>query len=113
GDGLNDAGALRQSQVGIAVTEDVGLFSPACDAILDAACFPKLAALLEFSRDSVGIVKAGFAISLLYNTIGIGIASTGRLSPLVAAVLMPISSFSVIGFSLLATRWAAWRQGLA
>lgn len=113
GDGLNDAGALRQSQVGIAVTEDISLFSPACDAILDAASFHQLADLLAFARSSVGIVKAGFVISLLYNTIGIGIASTGRLSPLVAAVLMPISSFSVIGFSLLATRWAAWRHGLS
>lgn len=112
GDGLNDAGALRQSRVGIALTEDVGLFSPSCDAIFDASQFARLPDVLGFARSAVGVIKAGFIISLLYNTIGIGIAACGRLSPLVAAVLMPISSFTVIGFALLATRGAARRHGL-
>ena len=112
GDGLNDAGALRQSQVGIAVTEDTGSFSPACDAILDASAFNRLPQFLAFSRSSLRIVKAGFIISLFYNAIGISFAASAHLSPFVAAVLMPISSFSVIGFSLLATRWAGRRHGL-
>lgn len=112
GDGLNDAGALRQSNVGIAVTEDVGLFAPASDGILDASRLPLLPRFLAAARASMRIIRIGFAISLVYNLVGIGFAASGALSPLIAAVLMPLSSFSVIGFALTATRVAAWRLGV-
>jgi Cu+-exporting ATPase len=112
GDGLNDAGALRQSHVGIAVTEDVGLFAPASDGILDASRLPLLPRFLACARASMRIIRIGFAISLVYNLVGIGFAASGALSPLIAAVLMPLSSFSVIGFALTATRVAVWRLGV-
>ena len=107
GDGLNDAGALKQSDVGVAVVEQVGAFSPASDVILDAAQLPQLARMLEFSRVAVRIIRAGFILSGLYNLVGIGIAATGLLSPIVCAVLMPLSSISVVLFACGATRWAA------
>jgi Cu+-exporting ATPase len=96
GDGLNDAGALRQSSVGIAISEDIKLFSPACDAILDASKFGQLADFLKFSKTSLNIVKASFILSLVYNFVGISWAVTGELSPVLAAIFMPLSSISVV-----------------
>ena len=112
GDGLNDAGALRQSDVGVAVVEKMGAFSPASDVILDAARIPDLPAILRLARDATRIVKASFGISAAYNFIGLGIAATGYLSPLICAVLMPVSSVSVVLFACGATAWAVRRAGL-
>ncbi|HMO52550.1 MAG TPA: heavy metal translocating P-type ATPase metal-binding domain-containing protein [Kiritimatiellia bacterium] len=112
GDGLNDAGALRQSDAGIAVSDDVTLFSPACDGILAGAAFSRLPDFLRFSKSAMVILKAAFALSLVYNITGLSFAASGMLSPLVSAVLMPMSSFTVIAFSTLATTWAARRAGV-
>ena len=113
GDGLNDAGALRQSTVGIAVSEDVAAFSPACDGILQASSLERLPSFLRFARLCLLIVAASFALSLLYNTVGLSFAVRGSLSPLLSAVLMPTSSISVIAFTAMATRWAARATGVS
>ena len=99
GDGLNDAGALKQSDAGISITEDVNTFSPASDAILDAKQFERLADFIKFAGRSMQIILISFIISFLYNFVGLGYAMTGTLSPLIAAVLMPVSSISVILFT--------------
>ena len=112
GDGLNDAGALAQSDVGIAVTENISYFSPACDAILDAQSFKKISDFLNFSRTSVKIIYLSFIISFIYNIIGLSFAIEGMLSPIVAAILMPLSSISVVSFATLATNFLAKRKGL-
>jgi P-type Cu+ transporter len=101
GDGLNDAGALRESDAGIAVADDMYGFSPACDAIMDARKFSLLSDFLAFSRTSLRVVRGSFVISLVYNLTGLAFAVTGHLSPLVAAILMPLSSVTVIGYSTL------------
>lgn len=113
GDGLNDAGALRQADVGVAVVERIGAFSPASDAIADVAAMARLPEVLAFSRNVVRVVRTGFLISAAYNVLGIGIAAAGLLSPLVCAILMPLSSASVVLFSVGAVRWLARRHGLA
>lgn len=112
GDGLNDAGALAQSDVGIAITENISYFSPACDAILDADAFEKTASFLNFSKISVKIIYLSFIISFLYNLVGLSFAVEGMLSPIVAAILMPLSSISVVSFATLATNFMAKRKGL-
>lgn len=105
GDGLNDAGALKQSDVGIVVSENTNVFSPACDGILDARAFNKIADYLDFSRKGVQIIKWAFLLSLLYNLIGLGFAVTGHLRPVVAAILMPLSSISIVVFTTIATQY--------
>ncbi|HUM47920.1 MAG TPA: HAD-IC family P-type ATPase, partial [Chitinophagales bacterium] len=112
GDGLNDAGALQQSNVGIAVSDDLVQFSPACDVILKGSEFKKLHSFIRFCKSGVNIIWFTFGISLLYNIAGVSYAVRGELSPLVAAVLMPLSSISVIIITTLATKWKAKRLGL-
>ena len=99
GDGLNDAGALMQSDVALTIADRVYHFSPASDAVLEAGQFHKLAAFIRFTKTSINIVKLSFLISFLYNVIGIGFALSGNLSPIIAAILMPLSSVSVVAFA--------------
>lgn len=113
GDGLNDSGALRAATVGIAVTEDISAFTPGCDGIIAAEQLNKLDKFLNMAKRSRGVIVATFVLSLLYNTIGLGFAVSGHLSPLISAILMPISSVSAVLLATLGTRYVAWREGLA
>ena len=103
GDGLNDAGALAQSDVGIAISEDVNVFSPACDAILDATKFKQLYDYIIASKSAIKIIKWSFVLSFIYNVIGLYFAVTGQLAPVVAAILMPLSSISIVVFTTICT----------
>lgn len=103
GDGLNDAGALKQSNVGIAVSDDTNSFTPSSDVIMAGEKLAILNRYFEFSKDAMTIVKITFAISFFYNIIGLSFAVTGRLSPLFAAILMPVSSITVVAFTSAAT----------
>jgi Cu+-exporting ATPase len=98
GDGLNDAGALAQSNVGISISENVNVFSPACDAILDAIEFKKLHYFLKLSKKAITTIKMSFTLSLLYNVVGLSFAITGNLLPLVAAIIMPLSTITIVSF---------------
>jgi Cu+-exporting ATPase len=99
GDGLNDAGALNESNVGIVIADNVFSFSPACDAILQSKQFAGLDKFIKFTHRSKKIVYSGFLISFLYNLVGLSFAVQGNLTPVVAAILMPISSVSVVLFA--------------
>ena len=105
GDGLNDAGALNTSDLGISIADDIYQFSPASDAILEAGRFYKLFRFIIFSKTSLKIVKISFIISIIYNFVGLSFAIQGLLSPIIAAILMPLSSVSVVSFVTLTTRY--------
>lgn len=112
GDGLNDAGALKQSHAGIAVTENTSQFTPASDAILDSSKVGMLDAFLGYARAGKKIVFASWVLSILYNFVGLSFAVTANLSPMVAAILMPASSLTIVTFVTLATSWVAKKKGL-
>src|SRR5690606_25954165 len=84
GDGLNDAGALMQSDVGMAVSDDTNNFSPACDAIIEGDKLSQLPSYVKLARSGQLIIKLSFAVSLLYNITGVSFAITGELSPVIA-----------------------------
>lgn len=109
GDGLNDAGALAQSNIGISISENVNVFSPACDAILDAGEFKKLNYFLKLSQKSITTIKMSFTLSLLYNVVGLSFAITGNLQPLVAAIIMPLSTVTIVSFVTIMSNFYARR----
>ncbi|WP_428659145.1 heavy metal translocating P-type ATPase [Runella sp.] len=109
GDGLNDAGALVQSDVGIAVSDNVNNFSPACDGILEGSHLSYLPQYVRLAKAGRRIVVQSFIISVVYNIIGLSFALTGTLAPVIAAILMPASSISIVLYTTLASRIATAR----
>lgn len=112
GDGLNDAGALKESDVGVAVSENTSQFSPACDAIMDSNEIGKLHKFIQYAKSGKTIITWSFILSILYNIVGLSFAVQGVLSPVIAAILMPLSSISIVSFVTLATSVSAKRKGL-
>ncbi|WP_348810940.1 heavy metal translocating P-type ATPase [Flavobacterium maritimum] len=110
GDGLNDAGALAQSNVGISISENVNVFSPACDAILDANEFQKLDYFLKLSKKAITTIKMSFTLSLLYNVVGLSFAVMGNLLPLVAAIIMPLSTITIVSFVTVMSNYYASKK---
>ena len=98
GDGLNDAGALAQSNIGIALSENVNVFSPACDGIMDASQFQNLFNYIQYAKNAMKTIYMSFTLSLLYNSVGLAFALTGNLSPLFAAIIMPMSAITIVSF---------------
>ncbi|WP_322549441.1 heavy metal translocating P-type ATPase metal-binding domain-containing protein [Flavobacterium psychraquaticum] len=98
GDGLNDAGALAQSNVGIVISENVNVFSPACDGIVDASRFESIGFLMNYAKNAMKTIYMSFGLSLLYNIVGLSYAVTGELAPVVAAIIMPLSTITIVSF---------------
>ena len=105
GDGLNDAGALKQANVGIAVTENTLSFTPMSDAIIKAEQLKNLPIYLNYSNFGMKLIRFSYGFSLLYNCIGLSFAIQGDLSPIVAAILMPLNSITLVGIASLGMIW--------
>ena len=110
GDGLNDAGALRQSDVGVSVVDDKFAFSPACDAVLESARLHKLGSYLQMAVSARYVVSGIFIYSIIYNLIGLYFAVQGLLEPVIAAIIMPLSSISIIFIAYLSIKYIAARN---
>jgi Cu+-exporting ATPase len=116
GDGLNDAGALRASDLGVSISDDSNRFSPSCDVIMDAESFRMIPFILQYSKLIHGVILSSFAISILYNMIGLWFSVRAELMPVVAAILMPASSISIVlfttGATWLGSSWYKKKLGL-
>ncbi len=110
GDGLNDAGALQQANVGIVVSENTSNFTPACDAVLRADQLIRLPFFLRYAQQSLYVVFGAYALALVYNVVGLSFAVQGTLSPVIAAILMPASSITIVVFGVLGSWWF-WKRG--
>ena len=111
GDGLNDAGALQQSDVGVVIAEDTNNFTPACDAILDARSFSLIPKLMKYVKGCMRLVYMAYGLAFIYNVIGLSYAVTAKLSPIIAAILMPASSVTIVLFGVLSGTYLAWKIG--
>lgn len=109
GDGLNDAGAMRAANVAIAVADDAATLVPACDVIMRAHQLSHLDGLLRYARSVKQVIVFCLIISVAYNALGLSLALAGILTPLTTAILMPVSSLTVIGVSVAGARWYARR----
>lgn len=112
GDGLNDAGALAQSQVGIAISDNTNTFSPACDAILDGSSLSKLHQFIQMAKAGKYIILLTFVFSLVYNFIGLYYAVQGLLAPVIAAILMPLSTLTIVLLTTVLTSVLAKKYSL-
>ncbi len=105
GDGLNDAGALMQSNVGISVVENTFSFSPACDAVMDSKNIGRLQKFIRAAKSSKNLIIIGFVYSVLYNIVGLYFATSAQLQPVLAAIIMPLSSIGIVMLSFFGTKW--------
>lgn len=114
GDGLNDSVAMSSADVAVAVTDATATLVPACDVIIDGDSAHHIDVLIRYSRTMKNFIFINLGVSVLYNAVGLSLAVSGMLTPLAAAVLMPVSNLTVIGIGVAAARWfgrrAVWES---
>jgi Cu+-exporting ATPase len=112
GDGLNDAGALKQAHVGLVISDEVNNFSPACDGIINSSQFENLSTYFRYLKNAKRIIYGAFVLAILYNGIGLCFAISGQLSPVIAAILMPLSSITIIIYGVAMSWFLFWKFNL-
>ncbi len=102
GDGVNDSAALAAATVGIAVHNGAEASLAAAPVYLGKEGLRPILELLQISKSTAATMRVNMVISLAYNTLAASLAALGWINPLVAAILMPISSLTVVAMSLTA-----------
>lgn len=104
GDGANDALALSSADVGVAVFGAMDISLRSADVYLTSPGLSSLEKLIILSRETMKVIRRNLILSLSYNSISVALAFTGFISPLSAAIIMPLSSLTVLGSSLWGTK---------
>ncbi len=99
GDGVNDAAALARATVGVAVSGGAEASLAAADAYLRTPGLAPIVELCRGSRRTVGVIRRNLGASLAYNAVAVALCMAGLISSLLAAVLMPLSSLTVVFLS--------------
>lgn len=104
GDGANDAMALSKAYVGVAVLGAMDISLRAADVYLTYPGISPVADLIGISKETMKVIYRNLVLSLLYNSFSVYAAFTGMISPLVAAIIMPLSSLTVLLSTIIGTR---------
>jgi Cu2+-exporting ATPase len=103
GDGVNDAAAIAAASVGVGVHGGAEACLATADVYLANPGLESLVTLTDGASRTIGVIRRNIAFSIGYNIIGATLAVTGTITPLIAAVLMPASSLTVVLASWLST----------
>lgn len=104
GDGANDAIALASADTGIAVFGAMDISLRAADVYLSLPGLSPAVELITISKETMKVIYRNLVLSLLYNSISVLLAFTGHISPLTAAIVMPLSSLTVLISTLIGTK---------
>ena len=96
GDGVNDAAAIAAADVGIGVHGGAEACLATADAYLTTPGIEPLVRLGDGARRTMRVIRRNILFSLGYNLLGVVLAMTGVISPLIAAIMMPASSITVV-----------------
>ena len=109
GDGLNDVSAMAAADVSIAVTDETSTLAPASDLVMPAQRLSDLPGLLAYTRELTHVISAALWFTMAYNVVGISLALAGILTPVITAIMMPVSSLLMVGMSVAGARLFARR----
>ena len=104
GDGANDAMALSRSYVSVAVLGALDITLRASDIYLTTPGISHVTRLVAISNETMKVVKRNLVLSLFYNMFSVYAAFTGLISPLTAAIVMPVSSLTVLASTIIGTK---------
>ncbi|HLP27844.1 MAG TPA: heavy metal translocating P-type ATPase [Candidatus Didemnitutus sp.] len=109
GDGLNDVSAMAAADVSIAVTDETSTLAPASDLVMPAARLADLPGLLRYTHELTWVISTALWFTMAYNVVGVSLALAGILTPVITAIMMPVSSLLVVGMSVVGARLFARR----
>jgi Cu2+-exporting ATPase/Cu+-exporting ATPase len=104
GDGANDAMALSKAFVGVAVHGSMDISLRAADVYLTTPGISPIVDLMIIAKETMKVIYRNLTISLLYNLFTVIAAFMGLISPLAAAIIMPVSSLTVLASTLIGTK---------